>query len=121
MAERTNRRREGGLYEARTADWLCARGYRILERNFRCRIGEIDLIAAKDLTLVFVEVKFRANRVCGEPEEAVHPAKQRRIYRTAQYYLTARPEFGRWDCRFDVAAYRPDGSLTYYPGAFGGI
>ncbi|MCD8052524.1 MAG: YraN family protein [Lachnospiraceae bacterium] len=117
----TNRRQIGGQYEELAACFLERKGYRILERNYRCRSGEIDLIAARDRTLAFVEVKYRASGSCGTPEEAVNAAKQRRIYRVAQVYMTAHPEAWERDCRFDVAAFRADGSLQYYEGAFGGM
>ena len=63
------RRRRGNEGEAAAAEWLRARGYRIAERQFRCRFGEIDLIARKDGVLCFVEVKTRTNLSCGLPRE----------------------------------------------------
>ncbi len=84
---------------------LCLRlkGYRIEARNWRCALGEIDIVAWDGDTLVFVEVKTRAGRSAGSPEEAVTGAKQRRIVGLAQAYLGKR----RGDpppCRFDVVA-----------------
>ncbi len=74
--------------ERAAADFLVARGYHVLERNFRCRAGEIDLIALDGGTLVFVEVKVRRTLARGAPIEAVTAVKQARVRRAAQEYLT---------------------------------
>ena len=99
-----NRRKEGAYYENLVAEYLQTQGYEILEKNYRCRIGEIDLIAKEGETLVFVEVKYRRNDKMGDPKEAVDQKKQKKISMTASYYLMR--ECGRMDipCRFDVAA-----------------
>ena len=99
-----NRRKEGAYYENLVAEYLKTQGYEILEKNYRCRIGEIDLIAKEGETLVFVEVKYRRDDKMGNPKEAVDRKKQKKIYMTASYYLMR--ECGRMDipCRFDVAA-----------------
>ena len=99
-----NRRKEGAYYENLVAEYLKTQGYEILEKNYRCRIGEIDLIAKEGETLVFVEVKYRRDDKMGNPKEAVNREKQKKISMTASYYLMR--ECGRMDipCRFDVAA-----------------
>ena len=74
--------------ERAAADFLVARGYHILERNFRCRGGEVDLIALDGGVLVFVEVKVRRTLSRGAPIEAVTAVKQARVRRAAQEYLT---------------------------------
>ena len=76
---RLNTRAKGAEYEARAAEFLESRGYEILERNFRCAYGEIDLIARQGSGLIFVEVKYRKNRRAGLPEEAVSLLKQQKI------------------------------------------
>jgi putative endonuclease len=79
------------------------RGYRILERNFRCRAGEVDLVAEDADDLVFVEVKTRRGDVYGSPEEAVTLQKQRKIVEVANYYLDLHSSSERsW--RIDVVA-----------------
>jgi putative endonuclease len=78
-------------------------GYRILARRYRSRHGELDLVADDGGTLVFVEVKTRRTRSCGPPEEGVSGAKQRRLARLAQGFISTRGLWGR-DCRFDVVA-----------------
>lgn len=76
-------------------------GYHILERNFRCRSGEIDIIAQDGKTLVFIEVKTRNSTEFGHPVEAVTSKKQYRISKTALHYLSRHDLFDR-DARFDV-------------------
>ena len=90
MTRRATRRfaAPGSEGERVTADYLRGRGYHILERNFRCRGGEIDLIAIDGATLVFVEVKLRRSLARGAPIEAVTMLKQSRVRRAAQTYLS---------------------------------
>ena len=73
--------------ERAAADFLIGRGYHVLERNFRCRGGEIDIIALDGGTLVFIEVKVRRTLSRGTPIEAVTNLKQARVRRAAQEYL----------------------------------
>jgi len=99
-----NKRKVGSLHEAQVADWLKCHGYQILVRNFRCRFGEIDIVAKKDGCIVFVEVKYRRSRSYGAPQEAVDFRKQQRISNAASYYLYTRRCPADTPCRFDVAA-----------------
>lgn len=112
-----NKRRVGAAQEARVADWMERRGYRILVRNFRCRLGEIDLIAEKNGCLVFVEVKYRSTGHCGAPQEAVDYRKQQRISNAASYYLYISRFPPETPCRFDVAAVS-DGEIDLIENAF---
>ena len=103
MDERRCRGNEG---EAAVARYLERRGYRVLERQYRCRYGELDLTAwSPEGVLCFVEVKTRRSGAFAAPREAVTPAKQRRLRNTAAWYLAQR----RLDCpcRFDVAEVYP--------------
>ncbi len=96
------------------------RGYAILARRYRTRLGEIDLIADDRGTLVFVEVKARADERCGSPAEAVTPRKQRRLARMAADYL-ARHHIVDRPCRFDVVGVLlagPEPVVTVFPHAF---
>ena len=112
-----NKRQLGGDKEELAAAFLQEAGYRIMERNFRCRLGEIDLIAKEGTTLVFVEVKYRANHKAGYPEEAVDQRKQRRIGKVALYYLTTRIRRTDVPCRFDVIAI-DGGEIRHHKNAF---
>jgi putative endonuclease len=69
------------------ANFLAQNGYKILEQNYRCEIGEIDVIAEKDGRILFVEVKTRSSEHYGLPQESVHEIKQRKISRSAEWYL----------------------------------
>jgi putative endonuclease len=91
----------GSAAESAAAKFLERRGYRIVAYNYRTRLGEIDLIAEDRGTLVFIEVKARATDRFGSPGEAITPAKQARIARLAQQFLTAR-RLGDRPCRFDA-------------------
>lgn len=112
-----NKRAVGSRYEAETAAFLQQKGYEILERNFRERRGEIDLIAREGRTLVFVEVKYRKTIKNGYPEEAVDERKQRKIRQTAQYYLYRHQIPEGTPIRFDVVAVL-DGQFRLIRDAF---
>lgn len=115
-----NNRKTGAYYETLTEKYIAGRGFEILERNFRCRLGEIDLIAKDGDYLVFVEVKYRGSYLKGHPEEAVTASKQKTIYRTAQVYMIKNGYGEQTKARFDVAAVYPDETVKYYKNAFGG-
>ena len=101
----------GALGERLASGHLERQGYRILERNFRCRMGEIDLIARRGSELVFAEVKLRKDASHGEAREFVTAAKQRKLLLTAEYYLSARPWAQDLQARFDVIeVYAPRGT-----------
>lgn len=99
-----NRRERGAYYEKKAAEYLEEQGYEILERNYRCRLGEIDLIAKEGEYLVFVEVKYRKNSAGGDPAEAVNFSKQRVISKVAAYYLMRERGCLEISCRFDVVS-----------------
>jgi putative endonuclease len=81
--------------------YLTRRGYRLVERNYRTRRGEIDLILRREEVLVFVEVKLRRTTGFGDPLEAVTPSKQKTLRRLAEQYLADHePQFDT--LRFDV-------------------
>lgn len=92
-------------------------GYRVIQRNFRCRIGEIDIIAKDQKTYVFVEVKYRKNNKKGAPVEAVHDSKQRKICKTADYFRMIRHLSEEDPCRFDVLSIEGQ-EITHYKNAF---
>jgi putative endonuclease len=106
----------GELGEHLAAAHYRAHGYAVLERNWHCPAGEIDLICARGTLLVVCEVKARRGSVHGHPLEAVTAAKQRRLRRLATIYL--RQQGRHWaDVRFDVAGVL-DGNLEVLEGAF---
>jgi len=97
----------GAEGEAQAAAWYEAEGYEVLERNWRRREGEVDLIVRRGATVVFCEVKTRTSDRFGTGAEAVLPAKQRRIRRLASRWLaelTPAVGRGRIELRFDVVS-----------------
>lgn len=97
-----NKRKTGEAFEEKASLFLKKNGLQILERNYRCRFGEIDLIARDGKSYVFVEVKYRKGTISGSAVEAVTKTKQRRICRVAVYYLSTHCFSMDLPCRFDV-------------------
>ncbi len=81
-----NKRQKGKEGELIAADYLRKKGFKIIETNFTCRIGEIDIIAKKGDTVCFIEVKLRKSKSFGSPFEAIDWRKREKIFKTAQYY-----------------------------------
>lgn len=97
----SNRRETGDWGEKVAAEYLQKQGYRILTTNFRCKIGEIDIIAKDQEYIVFIEVKYRKDLSHGLPREAVTYYKQRTIIKVAMWYLKQKHLYD-CSCRFDV-------------------
>lgn len=110
--ERLNSGREG---ENLAVDYLLKKGYKILEKNFRCPAGEIDIIARDGNFIVIVEVKRRISDKYGEPQLAVNHKKQEKLKKSALYYLC---RIGKeLPVRFDVIAIR-GGKIEHFENAF---
>ena len=100
--------------ESQVAEELRRKGYRILAANWRCRMGEIDLIATDGMYICFIEVKLRKDDSFAQAREFVDHRKQGKIKRTAQLYLATHPS--ELQPRFDVAeVYAPRGTETKSP------
>ena len=84
----------GAGFEKSAETYLRRRGLKTLERNYRCRRGEIDLVMTHGDYLVFVEVRYRASREFGDPLETITPRKQRRIIAAATHFLAANERLG---------------------------
>ncbi len=115
-----NRRQTGSYYEEVAVRYLQEQQYQIVARNFRCRIGEIDVIARDGAYLVFVEVKYRSSLKKGYPAEAVTRSKQQTIYRVAAWYLQSQGYAFNVPCRFDVVSICGQ-EITLLKNAFGGF
>jgi len=109
--------------ERLVCDYLRDRKWRIREVNYRCRLGELDIVAEKGTYIAFVEVKLRKGDRFGLPREAVTHEKQRKLRATAEFYLQEHPSLRQ--PRFDVAeVYAPNGAnkadakITYIENAF---
>ncbi|MBA8990658.1 putative endonuclease [Curtobacterium pusillum] len=99
----------GRFGEERAAEWLTDHGFRIVERNWRCARGEIDIIAWQSCTLVFIEVKTRAGISTGHPFEAITASKVARLRRLVPAWFDAHPEVSARAIRIDAVAVHVDG------------
>ena len=99
-----NKREKGAQKEEQVCAYLLSKGIKIVERNFRCRQGEIDIIGYDGSFLVFFEVKYRSRRITGSAAEAVGYAKQRRICRVSDYYRMIHRRGYDTPVRYDVVA-----------------
>jgi len=115
-AERQVAFRFGLTAESRAAAYLIAKGYRIAARRFRSPVGEIDIVARRRNSLVFVEVKARA--ALDDAAEAVTPRQRRRIIAAAEAWLAAHPRDATCDIRFDVVLVAPGRLPRHLPAAF---
>lgn len=102
------RSRKGLRYEELALDYLQQQGLQLLQRNFSCKFGEIDLVMLHANTLTFVEVRFRASRSHGGALATITYAKQQKLLRAARYFLLCHPERSQHPCRFDVVGIEPD-------------
>jgi putative endonuclease len=127
MTQQPNTKQIGAQGEQTAAHYLERLGWRILVRNFRCRFGEMDIIAEEasqqGTVLAFVEVKTRRGSAHGTPQEAVNPRKQEKLFLIAQAYLAERNAGGEEPaCRFDIVEVflQPDGlaSVVLHRAAF---
>ena len=98
------RRVLGDAGEEAVARWYARAGYEVVDRNWRCREGELDLVVAGRAVLVFCEVKTRRTTAFGAPAEAVTVTKQRRLRTLATRWLAAHPDRRARTLRFDVAS-----------------
>lgn len=117
------RRAFGEEQEKIAAQYLVAQGLQLIALNYQCKLGEIDLIMRTRSELVFVEVRYRRSIAYGTPAETVDSRKQRKLLRTAQYYLKTMHLTNHVSCRFDVLGLSPgiaDGELCFdwVPHAF---
>lgn len=91
----------GNFGESLSKKYLKEKGYLIIEENFSCPTGEIDIIALHDKYLCFIEVKTRYTHKFGSPLESITLSKQRKIIRTAQYFM-CKKNLHKFFCRFDA-------------------
>lgn len=118
----TARQELGKSGENLAAAEIEAAGYAVIERRYRTRFGEIDIIARDGESLVFVEVRRKSHDDCGSAIESIGPQKQRRVVRMAVDYLARNDLYDRCPVRFDVVAIddQPDGTprITVIRDAF---
>jgi putative endonuclease len=97
-------RQIGAQWESAALAHLQRSGLKLLDRNFNCRYGELDLVARDREVIVFVEVRYRGTAARGDGMASVGSSKRAKLVRTAQVYLQAHPQLSAAPCRFDVVA-----------------
>ena len=108
----------GDLAEDAAAEFLKARGLKLIERNYRCRFGEIDLVMSDGRTLVFVEVRYRRSDAFGGAVESITEGKRRKLLQAARHYMASSRDFPA--CRFDAVLLSGDKKeLQWLENAFG--
>lgn len=114
----TNNRREiGKKYEKEASKYLVSNGYKIIEKNYYCKIGEIDIIAKDEDYLCFIEVKYRDKVSLASGLYAVDKDKQKTIYKVASLYMLDKKISDDTKCRFDVVSIDGD-QITLIKNAF---
>lgn len=113
-------RQIGDNAEQQAELFLSNQGLRLVERNFLCKVGEIDLIMQHEDKLVFVEVRFRKNAHFGSALETVNIKKQKKIIAAAQYYLLKHANSQSAPFRFDVVGITGN-DIQWVPSAFQGV
>lgn len=112
-----NKRSVGSSYEEMAVQYLQRQGLKILDRNFRCRLGEVDIIAKDQTYFVFVEVKYRKDSMNGNPADAVNYRKQQKICKVADFYRISHRLSADTPVRFDVVAILGD-EIMWHKNAF---
>lgn len=122
MTQLTNTILKGQQAETIACHYLMEQGCHIIERNYRQRMGEIDIIAQEKSLILFIEVKYRTKKHFGLPAEGVTLVKQQKIIKTARYYLHTKKFSSLQPCRFDIVGLylTPDQDLQidWYKNAF---
>ncbi|HZX52461.1 YraN family protein [Pseudomonas sp. XK-1] len=108
MTERNNPQQSGQAAEALARQFLEQRGLRLLAQNWRCRLGELDLVMLDSDTVVFVEVRYRRYSAWGGAAESVDARKREKLSRAAQHFLQQESRWAKHPCRFDVIAITAD-------------
>jgi putative endonuclease len=114
-----DRQQLGSEAEARAAQLLQQAGFTVLARNYRCRMGELDIIARRAQLLVIAEVRLRSRQEFGGAAASITAAKRARIVRTTRYLLRVQPSLARLTVRFDALLLRaPAGPIEWIEAAF---
>ena len=108
MTERISTQQRGDAAEALARQHLEQQGLRLLAQNWRCRLGELDLVMLDADTVVFVEVRYRRHSAWGGAAESVDARKREKLSRAAQHFLQQESRWAKYPCRFDVIAINAD-------------
>lgn len=102
-----SRKDKGLFFEQQAADWLQTQGLTLIQQNYHCRLGEIDLIMLQDDTLCFIEVKYRNSNTFGGAAYSIPVSKQKKITKTALTFITSQKKFQHHNYRFDALLLSP--------------
>ncbi|MGK0247636.1 MAG: putative endonuclease [Oleispira sp.] len=116
--KRTDKRIKGDEKERLAEKYLTARGFMLIERNFLCKSGEIDLIMQDQDYWVFIEVRYRENREFGGALASITSGKQKKLRRAAEYYLLQHFSNTPPPCRFDVVGIEGQDEIMWVKNAF---
>jgi putative endonuclease len=108
LTERISTQQRGDAAEALARQHLEQQGLRLLAQNWRCRLGELDLVMLDADTVVFVEVRYRRHSAWGGAAESVDARKREKLSRAAQHFLQQESRWAKYPCRFDVIAITAD-------------
>jgi putative endonuclease len=108
LSERISTQQRGDAAEAQARQYLEQHGLRLLAQNWRCRVGELDLVMLDADTVVFVEVRYRRHSAWGGAAESVDARKREKLNRAAQHFLQQEARWAKYPCRFDVIAINAD-------------
>ena len=100
-------------------NYLQSKNLKLIERNFRCKHGEIDLIMQDKNSLVFIEVRYRKHLQFGDGAESINYRKQQKILKTAEFFLQRHVNYNQYPCRIDVVSIGPGNTdIDWIPNAF---
>ena len=114
----TYRQTIGKNAEHEACAFLEAKGFRLIKPNFRCKMGEIDLVMQDGADLVFVEVRKRSRQDYGSALQSIDKNKQRKLIKAATYYLLEKKLYNKIGCRFDVITINAPSSIEWIKNAF---
>jgi putative endonuclease len=109
---------KGDEAETLVSQWFGAQGYTIVQRNFRCRNGEVDIIVSHENTLIFVEVKSRVSGGIESLFYSINSQKRKRIIHCAEVFLASEPQWENSRIRFDVVFVGTQEGICHFPDAF---
>ena len=111
-------KQKGDQGESEAQRFLEQKGLALIQKNYRCKQGEIDLIMQDGTYTVFVEVRLRHNPDYGHSIETITKTKQRRVKQAATCYLLEKKLYDQVDCRFDAVGIGPNNAISWVPNAF---
>jgi putative endonuclease len=117
LTQEVSTRTKGQLREKQACDFLQKNGLKLITKNFRYLNGEIDLIMQKKDEIIFIEVRSKASKEYGLPYESVTPTKQRKIVKTAMFFLQKKNWLNKVNCRFDIISIYQN-QLEWFENAF---